>query len=241
MAIITQADLVAGPLLGVNLTLDDGTAYPAQKFTDVINAAVAKVARALDIPLGDASYETVTDEAHTADSSADLLFRLNKGPVQSITAAGVYYGQTQVLEIPMDWINLIEPKTGELQVVPISGGVTTIAPALGTLIYGPRKLHAQWRFTYTAGYKASDIPEDIKQLLMIEAAIPVLITAGDLIAGAGIANYTISGDGWSQSVGTTSSATNSGYGANIIELRKLAKDLYASIRATERGPLFCVA
>ena len=52
------------------------------------------------------------------------------------------------------------------------------------------------------------------------ASIAILNTAGDLIIGAGIANKSTAVDGISASVGTTSSPTNAGYGARIIQLRK---------------------
>ena len=44
--------------------------------------------------------------------------------------------------------------------------------------------------------------------------------AGDLILGAGIAAQSIGVDGLSQSISSTSSATNAGYGARIIQYQK---------------------
>ena len=63
-------------------------------------------------------------------------------------------------------------------------------------------------------------PADLLDLVGIVASMLPLDTAGDLIAGAGIATTSISLDGISQSVGTTASATNSGYGARVIQYRK---------------------
>lgn len=58
------------------------------------------------------------------------------------------------------------------------------------------------------------------------ASFSILNPAGDLIAGAGIASKSQSVGGVSQSVSTTSSATNSGYGARIIQYRQdIEKDL----------------
>jgi hypothetical protein len=62
------------------------------------------------------------------------------------------------------------------------------------------------------------------------AALLPLDTAGDLIIGAGIANLSISVDGISQSIGTTSSATNAGYGAKILSYQKRIKSHVETIK-----------
>jgi len=53
---------------------------------------------------------------------------------------------------------------------------------------------------------------------------------GDLIAGAGIATISLSLDGLSQNVGTTSSATNAGFGARIIQYLKQIKEQMPQLR-----------
>ncbi len=63
-------------------------------------------------------------------------------------------------------------------------------------------------------------PSDLIGLGGKYASCYQLNVAGDLIAGAGIASRSASIDGVSTSVGTTSSATNSGYGSRIIQYRK---------------------
>lgn len=67
---------------------------------------------------------------------------------------------------------------------------------------------------------ATDIPHTMTQAIGYMAALLPLHTAGDLIAGAGIASQSISLDGLSTSINTTSSATNSGYGARVIAYKK---------------------
>jgi len=47
------------------------------------------------------------------------------------------------------------------------------------------------------------------------AAINIFHQLGDIILGAGIASQSLGIDGLSQSISTTSSATNAGYGARI--------------------------
>jgi hypothetical protein len=64
--------------------------------------------------------------------------------------------------------------------------------------------------------------------------------AGDMIAGAGIASQSIGIDGLSQSVSTTSSATNAGYGARIIQYQKDVKDQIKHLQNYYKGPRLTV-
>ena len=64
----------------------------------------------------------------------------------------------------------------------------------------------------------------------MKAAMRVLDVAGDLIAGAGIANKSLSIDGLSQSIGTTSSATNAGYGARILSYKSELKERMGNLK-----------
>jgi hypothetical protein len=73
----------------------------------------------------------------------------------------------------------------------------------------------------------------LKAIGMI-AAITPLDVAGDLIAGAGIANFSVGVDGLSQSIGTTASATSAGYGARIISFQNQLKSLMTQLRAKYR-------
>ena len=50
-----------------------------------------------------------------------------------------------------------------------------------------------------------------------------------------MANYSLSIDGLSQSVGTTNSATNAAFGARIINYQKELKDSLEKLRAYYRG------
>ncbi len=90
----------------------------------------------------------------------------------------------------------------------------------------------------TAGRVRADyakLDDEIRDCLTKLAAIPILHRAGDLIAGAGIASRSTSLDGLSESVNTTSSATNSGYGAFVGNLQKEIKAHLASIRSRYIG------
>lgn len=79
------------------------------------------------------------------------------------------------------------------------------------------------------------IPADLLHVMAMYASMLLLNPAGDMIVGAGIASTSIGVDGLHMSTNTTSSATNAGYGARIIQYTKDIKDLLPKIRARYRG------
>jgi len=77
---------------------------------------------------------------------------------------------------------------------------------------------------------ASDMPANMVHAVGLKAALVPLDVAGDLIVGAGIASKSISMDGLSMNINTTSSATNAGYGARVGQYERELKALMSSLR-----------
>ena len=67
------------------------------------------------------------------------------------------------------------------------------------------------------------------------AAINIFHIAGDLILGAGIASFSLGVDGLSQSISSTSSATNAGYGARILGYQDDIKKMMPILQAKYGG------
>jgi hypothetical protein len=97
-----------------------------------------------------------------------------------------------------------------------------------------------WYVQYETGYKYGEVPRDIMHLIGMLASIPLLAIAGDLILGAGIASQSLGIDGLSQSISSTSSATNAGYGARIVEYRKTIDSVKKEMRKAYKGVNFTV-
>lgn len=86
----------------------------------------------------------------------------------------------------------------------------------------------------TISWVAHSVDPMILKAIGLVAALTPLDIAGDLIAGAGIAQYSVGVDGLSQSVATTASATSAGYGARIISFQNQLKTLMPALRAKYR-------
>jgi hypothetical protein len=79
-------------------------------------------------------------------------------------------------------------------------------------------------------YKLHTVPPVLVKAILYTAAMLPLDTAGDLLAGAGVGQFTLGVDGLSQSISTTSSATSAGYGAKIISYKDQLKNAMAVLK-----------
>ena len=132
-------------------------------------------------------------------------------------------GTVEQVVWPQSWLSVRKNNDGisyyrQAFIVPTAGTIQTdsvvysgITPHLGW--FGQPTIPNYWNFIYVTSFDR--IPEDILSAIGMMASIKVFHQLGDIILGAGIASQSIGIDGLSQSISTTSSATNAGYGARI--------------------------
>ncbi len=238
LAVISIGELKEHYLFGVDLTDDSKRPYPDSMFEEFVRAAVDQVAIDLDIPI---LPELVVGEKHDfnrEDYNKYIFMYLKKAPLLSVQEVRmVMPGEQTILTCATDWLHP-QLDSGQLQVVPGAGIAGSIllgaSGAYMPLIYGSCK-HVPdiFRVDYLAGLWPT--PPQVRDLIAMLACFGPLNTAGDLIAGAGIASKSISVDGLGQSIGTTSSATNAGYGARLIIYAKKIKELLPKLRRYYKG------
>lgn len=232
--IMSVDELKENYLFGTDLTDDDGNPFPDRMLAHYIAAAAARLEKELDIPIIARDY---TDELH--DHYADDYgrwgyFQLDHHPIIEVSkVAFMYPSQGAESVIDEDWV-IVENHSGVIQIVPGQGDISEALIIPGALMPmwsgASGRVPGIWRFDYRAGFEPGTLPDDIKHVVGMWAAIGVFNIAGDLIAGAGIASTSIGIPGLNQSIGTTSSATNSGYGARIIEYQKEIKEMLPLLR-----------
>ena len=230
--IITPEELDTLYLFGADLTDDKGNPFPRSMFLHYIQATTAQLEKALDITV---TPTDIADEAH--DHFADDYgrwgyFQLHQYPMigDPTSVKFQYPSMEEAVTINDDWIiNVEDGETGVIQIVPGRGGIADVLLIPGSLMPlwsgASGRVPGIWKISYRAGFAEGEIPYDIKHYVGMGAAIGILNIAGDLIAGAGIATKSVSIPGLSQNIGTTSSATNSGYGARIGEYQKEMKTM----------------
>ena len=153
-----------------------------------------------------------------------------------------YIGTTKQIEYPEGWFSTRQTANGVydrmLNLVPNTGTIKTnsvvylgITPHLG--FYNQDYIPNYWQVKYITGFE--EVPLDIVDFVGKYAAINLFHILGDLILGAGIANISLGLDGLSQSIATTSSATNAGYGARITGYLDDIKKQGPLLKATYDG------
>jgi hypothetical protein len=239
LSIITVEELKEIYLFGLDLTDDSGNPFPDSLYEHYIKSAVARLEKTLDIRL---LPITVTREPHDYIREEFLNFMylfLYEYPVISIEGMTLEFPTNNIiLTVDLDDVHL-HKDSGQLQVVPnLNSNYAFIFSnsSFGVLPYYQlytRAIPDFFRVTYTAGL--DPVPDDIKDLIGKIASFGPLNIAGDLIGGAGIASQSLSIDGLSQMINTTSSATNAGYGARILQYSREIKEVIPELRRYYKG------
>ncbi len=227
-SVLTVEELKSIFLFGIDLTDDLGTPYPDALFSLYIQSAYQHVKDKLDIDIVAKSY---TDEAHDfykQDYNKYIWMKMKHVPIQSVERVQlVLPTNQQIIDYDLSWVHL-DKEGGQIEIVPGSGQVTLgQTGAFLPLVFGGQDYLPQaFRVSYTSGFAEGQIPANIKEVIGMLASFGPLGIAGDLLVGAGIASQSLSIDGLSQTVNTTSSATNSGYGARLVQYQKQLKDMW---------------
>lgn len=239
--LVSVADLRRNYLHGVTARNAAGEELPDSAYEYYLRAAQSQISNYLLLTL---VPTTIVDEQHAysrIDMRQHAFLRLRKGPVRSVERIQIRWTAdpaAAAIDFPLAWVTWnpasyqprlqIVPGTGTYNGALISGGGQFLPLlARGAFQYVPDI----FRVSYTAGLDVDSIDVDLLHAIAMTAAIGPLNIAGDLIAGAGIASKSMSIPGLSQSISTTSSATNSGYGSRIVEYQKELKELLPQLRA----------
>jgi hypothetical protein len=232
--VMTVEDLQAVYLFGVDLTNDEGEPFPDLMYLWAIAQAAATLALELDITI----LKTIFDERYDyfrRDYQEWCALQLRHVPVISVESIDVMWpSDVKVITFDSSWIHL-RKESGQIHVIPAAGTISQVLLTAGgsflpLLAQGRDMIPDMFRIQYTAGWADGEVPNDIRHCIGMLAAILPLDVAGDLISGAGVASSSISMDGLSQSISTTSSAENAGYSARIThrylpELKERLKEM----------------
>lgn len=223
-------------LFGIDLTDDFGRPYSDRMLEHYIRAAIDWLHEELDIPILEQRFTDEMQDHVASDYGQWGYFQLQNYPVTVVEEVAFQYpSMTQRVVINDDWIVLQEAGAhGVINIVPGQGNIADVLLIPGQLMPlwsgATGRVPGVWRFTYRAGFRAGSLPANVKDVIGMRASLGILDIAGDLVAGAGIANLSIGVPGLNQSVGTTASATNAGYGARILSYNQRLKETLPILR-----------
>jgi hypothetical protein len=239
--LLVDADFIKEVFLfGVSLKNDDGDTMSDYLIEFYIRSAQEWLERELQILLRPTTIVNETHDYVLQDYTNFGFIKLNHLPVRRVSSVSMKFPvSSNSITFDDSWYK-VDARNGIVNLVPTAGSFSTILMGQGgsflPLLYNSvMSIPAIIEVDYEAGFAPGQCPPDILEVIGMKAALGPLNIAGDLIAGAGIANTSISLDGLSQSIGTTSSATNAGYGARVIQYLKQIDKALGALRIAYRG------
>jgi hypothetical protein len=227
-------------LYGLDLTDDAGNEYPDIMFEWSIAFAIDWLEKELDIKIRPTTITGERYDYYRADYIQWVTIKLRQAPVISVESVKVIWPSNQeVIAFNSEWIKL-RPDSGQINIVPTAGTLSTVlftgAGSFLPLLAGGRDwIPDLFSIDYTAGFAEGSLPMDLREIIGKKASYGPLNVAGDLLGGAGIASQSIGIDGLSQSFNTTSSATNAGYGARLLQYTNEIKEQLPTLRRFYKG------
>ena len=271
-------------LLGIDLTLDDGSPYPDTIYDQSITSAIHWLEHEIGIVIDPINVEGERHDALDLNRSAWWPLRVDRRPVLGVTSFEIKFGNYRPVTIPTSWCQVLSRDHGQIHLIPSeealgsylfrAGVPLMMGDTMSPYSYIPGYFQIGYRAGFefregsdtipdgenevvvtlsealtnndyyldyatkdaslgridminrtTAGFTlrsqnnaaaanglvkwgATTVPADLKHIIGLRASLIPMDVAGDLISGAGVANYSIGADGVHQSLGTTSSATN---------------------------------
>jgi hypothetical protein len=244
--IISVKDLKDIYLFGLDLTDDNGNEFPEIMYTFAIRAAQEWVEKEVGGLILSQKDITEVHDYYANDYQAFMFLKLWRFPLIAVDEVSVQFPlATNKIVFDPSWYRP-QGVGHQVQLVPTAGTFSNIlmnagGSYLSAMYSGNQNLPAMIEVKYKAGFAKDKIPTLIKEIVGMKASIAPLNVAGDLIGGAGIASSSLGIDGLSQSISTTSSATNAGYGARVIQYNKELKNRMKNLKEYYGGINMVVA
>ncbi|AYJ75936.1 hypothetical protein BSP14_061 [Bacillus phage BSP14] len=228
-----------------------GEFLPDAFYKSKIEAAVAAVEKRLDIVIVPRLLREHHD-FYRNDFQSFMYIHTYSKPILQVEAVRLEYGGSSMYNYPPKWWR-VDNLYGHLQMLPntaLTGDQTSLSlvqaysgyPMIAGLPqtvnnnFAPQMFHVE----YVAGMlppKRSGVTQplemhpDLWNLVIKVALREVFEQWGRLIIGAGIANMSLSMDGFSQSIDTTQSAMYGGASADIVQLDKDIEELIIGLKS----------
>ena len=231
-SLLSVKDLKDRYLFAVDLKDNQGNELPDEVLSFHIDAAITQIEQECGLWITPVALSEDRDYVIN-DYLSWAITELDYHPIISVEAFQIRFRKnTNFVTFPDDWIRL-DHHNGTIRLAATEGEIQnwifTQFSLLPRLITRVRDFPHFFHIEYTAGFEQGAIPKNINMLIGMLAAIYTFNIAGDIVLGAGIAAQSLSIDGLSQSIQTTSSAENAAYSARIIQYAKLIKEMKKSI------------
>lgn len=125
--VITVELLKKTMLVGINLTDDDGNDYPDELFDEAIDQAISLMEEELEITIDNFKVKKERHDLYSEQVAAWYSNQLDRRPVKTVDNLQISYGNYSPVQIPDAWINLLEPQTGSVSLIPTAESIGTFS------------------------------------------------------------------------------------------------------------------
>lgn len=220
---LSPSQLISRYFFGIPVIDPQGNLIRNEDLEFYIRAAMEEYEGYLNLKLNKQVFEETLH--YTLNDYKSWGYTPTTFPVLCVKSMYGFVGSIKQIEWPNSWLSIKKDSQGSL-----CHRSVYLVPTVGTVEYGNlvyngviphsgwmsgQSIPHYWRVLYITSFER--IPEDILDAIGKLASINIFNQMGDIILGAGIASQSIGIDGLSQSISTTSSATNAGYGARITQ------------------------
>jgi hypothetical protein len=156
--IVTPEFIKNTVVLGVDLTIDDGSPFPDYLFESAIDQAIAMVESEIGIVIDPRIF---TEERHDADIQeryAQYPIHLDNLPLRSVEELAIKIGTSDAATLPVQWITINNHQTAKFNIIPSASTVGSLyfrsgIPLLvGDVFSAYTRFSSYFAVTYTAGF-----------------------------------------------------------------------------------------
>lgn len=240
--ILSVSEMWMNYLYGINIQGGDGTRFSDSSMRMYILSAQKEIENFFNLKFIKQLIDLETTSYYRADYWQQFPIIQTTYPVRVPMSLTGMLNKAEQIIYPDGWLMCERDADGigkrRISIVP-TGASTTKANADVILTGITTQIGFQkfenipdyWSYQYITGFDLDKMPFDLLNLVGKVAAFGPLGIAGDLILGsAGIAGMSLGIDGLSQSISTTASAENAGYGARIKQYEKEIKATVSKIK-----------
>lgn len=244
--VINDKELLSLYFYGIEVVNRQGTSINPTFLEFYIKSAQDEIEKYLQIKL--LKQRVLERSDYYRNEFRNSGFIKTKYPVREPLGLVGKLGEQTIVRYPKHWLTFNKvndlPTSRQIVMVPNARVSETqlqesiyghnLLPTLGFANWD--QVASYWEVEYVTGFDFDDMPFDLFNLVGKSASLGLFNILGDIALGqAGLASYSIGIDGLSQSVSTTSSATNAAYGARIINYQKEIKDTLEKMRGIYKG------
>ena len=244
--IFNEKEILALYFYGIDIVNRQGTELSRDVIEFYVRAAQEEIEKFLTIKLKRQKISEKSDYFRNEFNSRGFI--KTRFPVDVPVKVDGYLGDQLQISYPQNWLTVNQtgdtPTTRQIVIVPntnfanLSSSTAVYAGAIipFSSLVNNDQIGSYFHVDYITGFRFTNIPFDLINAVGKLSSIGLFNVLGDIVLGqAAVASYSLSIDGLSQSIGTTSSATNSAFGARIINYQKEIKDTMNKLKGVYKG------